>query len=110
MSRSIPLCIILSIFTCGIYSIYWMIVLNDEINTASRQAGTSGVAVFLLSLITCGIYGLYWMYKMGERVEIINGNRGYTGILYLALAFFGLSIVSYALMQSELNRIYGGSY
>ena len=111
MSRSIPLCIILSIFTCGIYGIYWMIVLNDEINAASGQPGTPGVAVFLLTLITCNIYGLYWMYKMGGRVEIING--GYsssTGILYLVLSLFGLGIVSYALMQSELNRIYGGSY
>ena len=28
--RSIPLCVIFSIFTCGIYAIYWMIKLNFE--------------------------------------------------------------------------------
>ena len=110
MNRNIVVCIVLSIVTCGIYGLYWMVVLNDELNAASGQYGPSGGTVLLFSIVTCGIYGLYWMYKMGERVEIINGNRGYTGILYLALAFFGLSIVSYALMQSELNRIYGGSY
>lgn len=28
--RSIPLCIIFSLITCGIYGIYWMIKLNDQ--------------------------------------------------------------------------------
>ena len=28
--RSIVLCIIFTIITCGIYGIYWMIVLNDD--------------------------------------------------------------------------------
>ncbi len=107
MKRSIPLCIILSLFTCGIYSIYWMIVLNDEINVASRQQGPTGGMVFLFSLITCGIYGLYWMYKMGERVEIIQGTySSNTGLLYLLLSVFGLGIVSMVLMQDALNRLY----
>ena len=107
MKRSIPLCIILYLFTCGIYPIYWMIVLNDEINAASRQAGTPGVAVFLLTLITCNIYSLYWMYKMGERVEIIQGTySGNTGLLYLVMSFFGLGCVAMALMQDALNRLY----
>lgn len=107
MKRSIPVCIILALFTCGIYPIYWMIVLNDEINAASRQSGPSGGMVFLFSLITCGIYGLYWMYKMGERVEIIQGTySSNTGLLYLVLSFFGLGIVSMALMQDALNRLY----
>lgn len=107
MKRNIALCIVLALFTCGIYSIYWMIVLNDEINAASRQNGPSGGMVFLFSLLTCGIYGLYWMYKMGERVEIIQGGQAsYTGILYLVLSFFGLGIVAMALMQDTLNRLY----
>ncbi len=107
MKRSIPLCIILYLFTCGIYPIYWMIVLNDEINAASRQSGPSGGMVFLYSLITCGIYSLYWMYKMGERVEIIQGTySGNTGLLYLVMSFFGLGCVAMALMQDALNRLY----
>ena len=28
--RNIALCIIFTLLTCGIYGIYWMIVLNDE--------------------------------------------------------------------------------
>ena len=72
MKRSIPLCIILYLFTCGIYPIYWMIVLNDEINAASRQSGPSGGMVFLYSLITCGIYSLYWIYCLADDINKID--------------------------------------
>ena len=103
--RSIPLCVIFSIFTCGIYAIYWMIKLNDEVNVLSGEPNaTSGGIVFLLTIITCGIYGLYWLYKMGERCDRIKGMNGNSGILYLILGIVGLSIISYCLMQDTLNK------
>lgn len=103
--RNIVVALLLTFVTCGIYSIYWMIKLNDEINLLAEEPdATSGGMVFLFSLITCGIYGLYWMYKMGERVDKINNKEGYTGILYLVLSLFGLGIVSYCLMQDTINK------
>lgn len=110
-NRSVALCIVLSIVTCCIYGIYWMICLADDLNVASGRSGdTSGAMVFLLSLITCGIYGWYWLYKCGEKVSYIQQrNTGVSdsssGILYLILSIFGLAIVSYALIQSELNKV-----
>ena len=60
--RSIPLAIIFTIITCGIYGIYWMIKLNDEVNYLSGETqATSGVVVFLLGIVTCGIYLFYWL-------------------------------------------------
>ncbi|MBE5938275.1 MAG: DUF4234 domain-containing protein [Lachnospiraceae bacterium] len=105
------MCIILSIITCGIYGIIWYIQIVDDLNTASGDMnGQSGGMVFLLTLITCGIYGWYWMYKAGEKVSVIRQRQGLpandsNGILYLVLAFFGLGIVSYCLIQSELNNV-----
>lgn len=108
--RSVGVAIILSIITCGIYGIYWLISLANELNTASgRYSDTSGGMVFLLTLVTCGIYGWFWLYKAGEKVDIIKSNRGVpssgTGILYIVLSLFGLSIIDYALIQSELNNV-----
>lgn len=107
--RNIAVCIILSIVTCGIYGIYWFIKLNDDTNTASRTYGTSGGMAFLFTLITCGIYGIYWAYKQGEKIDAAKNSRGIpssnSGILYLILSIFGLSIVVWALMQSELNQM-----
>lgn len=111
-TRSVGIAILLSIITCGIYGIYWLIMLNDETNYVSghQQDGTSGGVVFLLTLVTCGIYGYYWCYKQGEKLNEAKMQRGImvdssASVLYLILSIFGLSIVSYALMQSELNKM-----
>lgn len=110
-NRNIALCIVLSIITCGIYGIYWLVCLVDDLNVASGRTGdTSGGVVFLLSLVTCGIYGIYWMYKAGEKVAYIKQrNTGEvdssSSVLYLILGIVGFGIVAYALIQSELNKV-----
>ena len=104
--RSIPVAIILSLVTCGIYGIYWMIKINDEVNQLSGDInGTSGGMVVLFTLITCGIYGWFWIYKMGQKVDAIKGMPGgNSAILYLLLQFFGLGIVNYCLIQDVINK------
>lgn len=111
--RSIPVCIILSIVTCGIYALYWLYCLAEDLNAVSQDGdNTSGGMVVLLSIVTCSIYQLYWFYKAGGKVNDVRfrtGERedGSLGILYLLLGFFGLSLVAYALIQNELNRVAG---
>lgn len=102
--RSIVLAIILSIITCGIYGLYWMVKVNDELNTlAGNYNATSGILVIVLSICTCGIYGLYWSYKMGQNCGILNGDNG-GGFLAVVLAFFGLQIINLAIFQDTINR------
>lgn len=108
--RNIALCIILSIVTCGIYGWYWLYTMTEDTNRLSRDPGaTSGGIVILLSIVTCSIYLWYWMYKRGEILDRAKVERGLpssnSGILYIILAFFGLGIVSYALIQNELNNL-----
>ena len=51
--RSIPLSVILTIVTCGLYGLYWIIKLNDEINQlAGEPNATSSGMVILLSIVT----------------------------------------------------------
>ena len=111
VQHSIAMCIILSIITCGIYSIFWVIQIVNDLNEVSRKPqASSGGTVFLLGLVTCGIYMLYWLYKSGEAVNEAKSMRGMqadsnNGMIYLILGIFGFSIVSYALLQNELNQI-----
>lgn len=108
--RNIALCIILSIVTCGIYGIYWFIAMTNDANQAcADDYQTSGGVAFLLTIVTCGIYSFYWAYKMGEKVNTIKARKGEpsdsNNILYLVLCIFGLGIVTYCLLQSELNKV-----
>ena len=110
-NRSIGVCILLSIVTCGIYGIIWLVQMVDELNTAAGETNaTSGILVFLLSLVTCNIYSWYWFYKAGELVNRASGAHGGTqdqnrGILYLILSIIGFNIISMALIQDELNKL-----
>ncbi len=109
-TRSVGLCIVLTIITCGIYGIYWMYCLHEDMQiVCNRPMEVSGGIVILLSIVTCGIYALYWNFKMGQFLDEAKGTpTAYDGVLYLVLSIFGLGIVSWALMQSELNHFTTG--
>ena len=110
--RNVALCIFFTLITCGIYGIYWFISLTDDSIECTGQGTTTGGMAFLFALLTCGIYSLYWSYQMGEKLDRARAERGVpTGnlaILYLLLSIFQLGIISYALIQGELNRYYPG--
>ena len=108
--RNIAVCIVLTLVTCGIYGIYWIVCLTNDVNTVSGDVnGTSGGMVVLLTIVTCGIYGIYWAYKQGEKLDFTKNNRGIpssnSGVLYLILQIFGFVNIAYALMHNEMNKL-----
>ena len=108
--RNIGLCIVLTIITIGIYGLYWMYLVVEDVNSLLETPNaTSGGMVVLLSICTCSIYLIYWMYITGQALDNYvvtkeNGQPGSRGVLYLVLTIVGLSIVSTALLQNELNQ------
>ena len=107
--KSIGLCIVLSIVTCGIYSLYWLYCMAEDVNlVTARPSAPSGGLVLLLTIVTCNIYGLYWLYRAGDDLDRQRVNQGqvpgHLGILSLLRAVFGFSIISSALLQSEINE------
>lgn len=102
--RNIILAVIFSLITCGIYSIYWMIKINDDSLCITKESGPSGIVVFLLNLLTCGIYGYFWSFKMGCCVDKMKNNQvGSTGFMYVVLSFLGLNLVNYIISQDAIN-------
>ncbi len=106
--RNIAVCIILSIVTCGIYGLYWLVCLTNDTSTAAGTEGTSGGMVLLLTIVTCNIYSLYWGYKQGEKIDMAKQKKGMpssnSNVLYLLLCLF-VPVVAWALMQNELNNL-----
>lgn len=107
--RNIVTCIILSIVTCGIYGLYWFITLTDDASRANDDPTFTGVKAFVFTILTCGIYSIYWNYKIGKEMYEANQKRGIqtsdNSVLYLVLGIFGFGIVTYCLVQNELNVI-----
>lgn len=108
--RNIVLAIVFSLITCGIYAIYWFIVLTDEAKEAAGDTElASGGLAFVFTLLTCGIYGYYWAYRMGQIMnkagEKNNLSIADNAVLYLVFQLLGLGIVNYCLIQNDLNTI-----
>ena len=108
--KNIALCIVVSVLSCGLYTWYWLYCLAEDSNRLTgRTNAMGGGLVLLLTIVTCGLYGWYWLYVTGEALEqhdVACGGPGggHLGILYLLLGVFGFGIISYALIQSELNK------
>lgn len=101
--RSPTSCILLSIFTLGLYGIYWMYLLTE--NTHIVQNSKEGCAGEMFCLIFIPFYSLYWWYTRGQIVKSSVKYTSCDGATYLVLAIFGLAIVNMALMQNDFNRI-----
>ncbi len=107
--RSIATAIILTLITCGIYGIYWFIVLTNDVGRLSGDHDFTGGKHFLLTLVTCGIWSFIWAYQAGKHLEEAQRQRGLhatdNSVLYIILTFFGLGIVTYALVQLDVNKL-----
>ena len=105
--RKIGVCILLSIVTLGIYTIYWEYLLIQ--NTRAIQKNESSCTGELLCLVLVPFYSIYWWFTRGKIVKDRFAEHGYSAIgneiLYLIFSVIGLAIVSMAIMQNDFNSL-----
>ena len=109
--KSIGLCVVLSIVTCGIYGIYWLYTiardLNDLCESQNQEKGAEPGLVVVLGIVTCGIYSLYYLWKAGKMVSSLTRSNGQhpsdDSIVLMVLSLLQLSLVSYCILQSHIN-------
>lgn len=87
--RNLIVCILLAIITCGIYGIYWFVVVTTASNKMVEKNKTAnGGMAFLFGIITAGIYLFYWAYKMSaKRGEALGIKSNPIGCLLLTFIF-----------------------
>lgn len=106
--RSILACILYSIITFGIYTIYWQYSIARDMNTLLRTHGypedTSPAHVVIFTFITLGIYGIYFVYRVAKNMNQLDDIYDNNAVLYVLLSIFGLSIVAYAIIQENINH------
>jgi len=106
--RNVATVIIFSIITCGIYSFYWIYVTTRDLNNY-LEISDMEPAIELLLCFLCFPYMYYWIYKYAQRITDAHikaqiATTSDEAIVCLILAIFGLSIISIAIMQNNLNK------
>ncbi len=108
--HSIPLYLILTIITCGLFNIYWNYRQMEACNDMLGEDEFNFWIWFLLVLVTCGIYHIYYQYRMGSvivEIQRAQGEREYKDlpIISLIFSFFFLSIIVDCIHQNEINKL-----
>lgn len=70
--RNFATYLLLSIITCGIYSIFFWYSYIEDLNIICNGDGEETpnyIVAFFLSLVTFGIYGFYYFYKFANRMQ-----------------------------------------
>ena len=107
--RSIATCIILTIVTCGIYGIIWAIkIAKDAVKV--KDVNDDGTLEAVLTVFFPFIGFFLSEKKFAEGCQAAGIPHSDNSILYLVLGLFGLGIVDFCLMQSELNKIADAGY
>lgn len=102
--RNIVTCIILTLITCGIYGIYWVIMMAREA-VSVKDPSDSGVLEIVLMLF----FPFVGFYLSEQKLAQGCAEKGIehkdNAVLYLILGLVGLGIVNYCMMQSDLNKV-----
>lgn len=103
--RDVIVVILLSIITCGIYSIYWFYVTAESLNRedSNGEPLMNYILAILLSIVTCGIFGIYWEYKFFKKSDVVTRQDNW--IVSLLLSIFFTPIVGMAITQSAINNM-----
>ena len=106
--RDVLVMILLVIVTCGLYGLVLQYKIGSEINRHRPAAQLNPGLDVLLLFLTCGFWGWYVMYKYPREVEEMVRSEGVATsdlvLPCLLFAIFGMHLVSYMVLQTELNR------
>ncbi len=108
----IPLAIVLSFVTFGIYNILWNRRQFKAMNILLQRDEYHFWMWLMLSVLTLGIFHIYYEYKMGSDLERYLRENGYPVephlcILGLFVSLIGLTVIADALYQRELHQLIG---
>ena len=102
--RNIVTCILLTLITCGIYGIYWMVMLAKE-SVSVKDPADSGILEIILMLFL-PFLGIFLCEKKFAEGCIAKGiPHTDNSVLYLILGLVGLGIVGICMLQNDLNKL-----
>ena len=116
---SLLLYILLTIATCGLYGLFLVHQLAENVNEMCKDDGktTQGAVLFvLLSIATCGFYSIYWWYAVSDRVGNAAARRrlqhlNFNGATFLLWYLVGViicgigTLVAYYKLFDACNQV-----
>lgn len=103
-NRNIVTAIILTVVTCGIYGIYWAVMLAKEA-VSVKDPSDNGLLEIVLMIFLPFLGFFLAEKKLAEGCQAKGIAHTDNSIIYLILGLFGLNIVNFCMMQNDLNKL-----
>lgn len=102
--RNIVVSVLLTIVTCGIYGIYWVIMMAREAVSVKDPADSAILEIVLMLFLPfLGFFMTEKKFAEGCAEKGLPHNDN--SILYLILGLVGLGIVNFCMLQNDLNKL-----
>ena len=116
--RDPALVLLASLFSCGLYLVYWYFQTYDTLKDLGGQTPTGNDfwLDFALHLVTCGLYGVWVDYKISQQLYELQRSSSTpqpndTSTIAVVFDLFGYvtfyfaNFVSSAIHQDQLNKL-----
>lgn len=92
--RNPVMVLVLTLFTCGIYAIIWILGVCDDVNKGLGREEFNGGKEIGLTLVTCGLWGYYFFWRLSEATAEVQQAWGVQPTMdppiYFVTFLFGL--------------------
>lgn len=95
-NRSSIVYFVLSIFTFGIFYVYWLISTANEMKAKNADIPTNWFAII-------PFVSIYWLFKYAKGVDQVTNHNMEAGLTFLLLFFFGP--IWQIFVQNKFNQI-----
>ena len=107
---NIALYLILTLFTCGIFNMYWNYRQMEACNELVGRKEFDFWLWFLLCFVTLGIYHIFYQYNMGRVIVEIQRLKKIhlfdnLPVVSVIATLLGASIVVDCIHQAEINKL-----
>lgn len=98
--------LLLCLFTCGIYAIYYLFfALAEDINQGLGREEFSSGKELVLTLVTCGAWGLWYQWRVAEAIVELQRSWGVEPEMDAPILFImNFAQVGPLFMQKSLNN------
>ena len=93
---------LLSMLTCGIYSIYWFFVTCEDINRGLGRKEFNPIIDFLLMWVTCGLWWFWWSWRASESIVEVQEMWGVKPKMDEAMMFI-VAIFGFGMIVKQLS-------
>ena len=104
IKKNIALSIVLSVFTLGVYSVFWVKSITEDVAKLENAEVNSSLETAMFFIIP--FFAIYWLFDKGKKMTDLADDADMS-VLYAVQGFFLLCFFSLALIQNQIHKAVG---